>query len=786
MLVVSEIVPEGPAAQAQLQPGDVVVQVGGELCNSFVGLESRLDDAVGSTIDLCVCRGGELIRTKLQVDDLHALTPHRYVEVGGAVLNELSYQQARNYGMPVRGVYVAHPGYMLRQARINKGSILCAVNGVPTPSLASFVHALDSVAHGERMVVRYFDLGARAHTHLIAVRMDRKWFPMSDCARASDGDGSWQPEQPGESSGRSGRTEGGAHVDVRGGAGADVGAGGGVGVTAKAAGGESAEEGAGADQMGAAGRPSSSSKELVTPQATAASEATSDAVSGSDGVGRNAFALADAGAPVAPLMPLSPQADGTEAAPPKDTAAAGGGQPVDATRFAAESLVTVDFARPFNIDGETGLRYRGAGLLLDAEKGLVVVDRNTVTSTLGDVSVTLGGQLSVPARVEYVHPTHNFALVRYDASALPKSLKLASAKLSYALPSIGSKLTLVGLKSGLNDDFDDSRPVDTVSRKTAVASFGWMKLPLPNPPRYQISNVEMIGLEVSPPLDGGVLIDETGGVSALWVSCAFQSAPNQSAQVFRGLPINLVKKAVDELTQSEQPESWRALGATLEPLSLATAQQLGLSAESRAAHAATKPKVGVPSVLLVTHVHSLSPAVGKLHGGDLLCSIDGERVASLYDAEMAVQGRDAVALEVVRDGKPLTIECATQQCSGLGTQQVVGWAGLLLQPTPDAVAAQRAVPVRGAYASYRFFGSPASRYDLSPTSHIIEVDAQPTPDLRSFLKATKHKADGEVVRVKHVDLEGRVRMSTLKLDLRYWPTYVLQRGADGEWTRSAP
>eukprot|EP00965_Chrysotila_dentata_P111399 3682788-Pleurochrysis_carterae.AAC.1 len=53
----------------------------------------------------------------------------------------------------------------------------------------------------------------------------------------------------------------------------------------------------------------------------------------------------------------------------------------------------------------------------------------------------------------------------------------------------------------------------------------------------------MIGLEVSPPLDGGVLIDETGGVSALWVSCAFQSAPNQSAQVFRGLPINLVKKA---------------------------------------------------------------------------------------------------------------------------------------------------------------------------------------------------------------------------------------------------
>ena len=61
-----------------------------------------------------------------------------HLQVGGAALNELSFQQARNHGMPVRGVYVSHPGYMLRQARINKGSIIMAVNGTATcvrPSL---------------------------------------------------------------------------------------------------------------------------------------------------------------------------------------------------------------------------------------------------------------------------------------------------------------------------------------------------------------------------------------------------------------------------------------------------------------------------------------------------------------------------------------------------------------------------------------------------------------------------------------------------------------------------
>lgn len=36
-------------------------------------------------------------------------TPDRYVEYGGAILHELSYQLASHYCVPCRGVYVADP-----------------------------------------------------------------------------------------------------------------------------------------------------------------------------------------------------------------------------------------------------------------------------------------------------------------------------------------------------------------------------------------------------------------------------------------------------------------------------------------------------------------------------------------------------------------------------------------------------------------------------------------------------------------------------------------------------
>ncbi|KAE8653000.1 hypothetical protein Csa_004580 [Cucumis sativus] len=48
----------------------------------------------------------------MMVQDLHSITPDYFLEVGGAVIHPLSYQQARNFRFKCGLVYVTEPGYV--------------------------------------------------------------------------------------------------------------------------------------------------------------------------------------------------------------------------------------------------------------------------------------------------------------------------------------------------------------------------------------------------------------------------------------------------------------------------------------------------------------------------------------------------------------------------------------------------------------------------------------------------------------------------------------------------
>ncbi|KAJ1646847.1 hypothetical protein J3B02_002951 [Coemansia erecta] len=168
MLAVKATLPEGPA-DGRLRAGDIVLAVDGHAHVDFATLEAAVDAKVGERMRVSVWRGVAAHETELVVQDLHAITPSSYVEFGGGVVNNLSYQMARTYGVPVGGgVYVASSGHALGSAGAWRGSVVLRVGSSDTPDVRAFAQAVAKLHEGSRAPVRFFSL-ERPHKQRMAI-----------------------------------------------------------------------------------------------------------------------------------------------------------------------------------------------------------------------------------------------------------------------------------------------------------------------------------------------------------------------------------------------------------------------------------------------------------------------------------------------------------------------------------------------------------------------------------------------------------------------------------------
>ncbi len=432
----------------------------------------------------------------------------------------------------------------------------------------------------------------------------------------------------------------------------------------------------------------------------------------------------------------------------------------------APSLVMVNYDMPYTLSGISERRYYGTGLIVDTEQGLVIVDRNTVPEAMGDVRITFAGELEVVGNVKYIHPTHNIAVVSYDPELIGDT-PVRAAKLNTRIPDPGEKLWVIGL-------YSDNKPVYQASE---LASIEPVNLPLSRTMRFREANLDTLDLINAPENIDGVIVDSKGAVVAKWSSFAFELG-GELHQENRGIPSEMLVEARDLARDAGQLHSieveWRQL-----PLS--TARNLGLDAEW-----VKRLQVHDPErrqILSVVRTVAGSPAAQKLQTGDLLLSIDGTPATRFREVERAVQ-RDAVDLQVLRNGKVEPISLTTVALDGQGVRRATMWAGALLQAPYRDMAAQRAVEPYGVYVSFFAYGSPASRFGLYAGRRIIEVDGIATPDMDRFLEIVANRADRESVRLTTVTWNNAVDVLTLKLDQTYWPVYEILYDSEG-WHRTA-
>ncbi len=653
MLTVQQIIAGSPA-DGKLQPGDILVRINGELLTEFIPLAATLDANVNEEITVELERGGRPVETTLPVTDLHEISPDEFLQFGDAIINNLSYQQARHYNRPLSGVYVANPGYIMSKSAIPRGAVITEFGGETVETIDDVERLLEGLADEDRTTVRFNTIEDPRNSIVRSIQMDRTWFPARHCSR-NDNNGYWPCRDlgpgPSESVIESGSTQFPAYDDPR----------------------------------------------------------------------------------VAAISP---------------------------------SLVVVNFDLPYTVSGVGDRHYYGTGLIVDKERGLVVVDRNTVPVAMGDVSITFAGSLEVRGQVEYVHPLHNLAIVSYDPETIGDT-PVREARFSRRDLAPGDDVWVVGLKGDHQ----------LVHQKSTVSSVDPMTLPLSRTLRFRDANIEGVALVNAPGDVDGVLTDQRGRVAAMWSSFAFQSG-GESSQFNRGVSSDLVEELV-EIVRSGKP--LYSLEVELAYSPLFAARKLGLDElwlERLEEHNPSGRRA-----LTISRLVAGSPASKVLRNGDMILAVDDRLVTTFREFERAAQ-KPVVRVTVWRGGKAQDIDIETVALSGDGIGHAVMWAGALLQNPHRAMSAQRGIDPTGVYVAFFNYGSPATRYGLWAGRRIVAVDEVETPDLESFVNVVSGKQDRASVRLKTVTWNGSIEVITLKLDNQYWPAYEIRRMADG-WQRSA-
>lgn len=197
-LLVAEIVLlEGPAAPLEdnylIKEGDILISINDEPIATHVRVDEILDENVGKELKFTLQRGsGEYFHQLITIGDLHKITPSRYVEVGGACFNDLSYQIARNNCIPVRGVYINDPSGSFELSGSDSGMyMLLSIDDIPTPDLDTFIQVMKTIPDRKRVSICFRDVAGVYGETIQVIYLDRHWNTTFRLSQRNDNTGLW-------------------------------------------------------------------------------------------------------------------------------------------------------------------------------------------------------------------------------------------------------------------------------------------------------------------------------------------------------------------------------------------------------------------------------------------------------------------------------------------------------------------------------------------------------------------------------------------------------------------
>jgi S1-C subfamily serine protease len=647
MLQVRQVL-RGGVSEGALLEGDILLSIDDAPVSEFIRLAEIMDGSIGRDVNVKVFRQGQEISMPITVQDMDALQPDRLLEIGGAVLHDLSVQRARGMNRPQSGVIVAKSGYEFARAGVQRGAVITELNGQPVQSLDDITESLHNSAGEWRL--RFVVPGREFTSSIAMVDVNDKWFGSQLCERRDDAR-FWHCDQ---------------------------------------------------------------------------------------------LAMADTSAPPEPLQDVVLP-----------------GYSDNRIQSVAPSLVRLSFDIPYAVDNVYAKSFTGVGLIVDAERGLIVTDRNTVPVELGDLEITFFSTYKVPGKVVFLHPLHNIAILEYDP-ALIGDVPIDTLELATQFPSLDDSLELIGYR---NDGTIRKQKVDNLSEVT-------LYFDLPQLPRFQQMPVDVLSASLVGPTLGGPLVDQNGVIQAVWQSFAYQSG-DEIKEGEWAMPAALIRQVVERYKRGDE---LYVMPGSFVYQSLDKARERGLSSE------------WIRKVTDAAQVHRRVMAVRQVVGednplmvGDVLLQVNGKIPTTFSDLERLFQSPQ-VPVTVLRDGRELELNVAPEPYRDQMTRRALVWAGSLIQEPFFELAYQRGNTTDGVFISGTLGGSPSIQDRLYRNRFITEVNGVPVASLDEFIEAVKARDTSLPVSLTVVAMNGYRSVVSVQPEYNFWPTVELINEGDG-WSR---
>jgi S1-C subfamily serine protease len=421
------------------------------------------------------------------------------------------------------------------------------------------------------------------------------------------------------------------------------------------------------------------------------------------------------------------------------------------------SFVRVHVSMPVKLDGFPKSYKQGYGLVVDAEQGLVLVSRALLPYDLCDISLIIADSIFVEAKVVFMHPLQNYAIVKYDTSLVNAPVKTPK----FATTSIKKGDETVFF--GMNQNF---RPVVA---KTVVTDISTVAIPASQgSPRYRAINFDAITVDTNqaPHSACGVLIAEDGTVQALWLSYLGERTAHagKDTEYHLGLATPMILPVLNEIKSGKTPKL-RILNVEFQTVQISQARVMGV-----AEHWIERTERDDPERHQLFMVRKVDSGHDDgLQEGDILLTLNGTLVtrSSHLDVMYSNEHLDAV---IIRKRQEMSLKVPTVPTDDLETDRVVSFCGATLHRPHQAVRQQISKIHSDIYISSRAKGSPAMQYGIASTNFITHVNNIPTPNLDAFLAEVKKIEDNTYFRLKVITFDNVPWVATLKKNEHYFPT----------------